>query len=173
MLLLLDGIPAFLYFNDGNPNEFVRIPLLRHKSVTPLGWSGGEGIDTTVMENVTLRTYEGQTIFKGPRTFQPRKLRAASEVQVVGLYDADVWNHLANVLNINMQFAVEFSDAKDVGGQARGTRIKFWGYLAKAEFGELREGSAGEVTLTIRPTLCRVMENGVLQEEQPQIETVQ
>lgn len=101
------------------------------KGVTPPGYSGGGANDTTVMENLAMRTY------------QPKKLITVTNAEMTIQYDPDIYVTLATNINVNQPCAVIFSD---------NATLTFFGWVDEFRPEEAREGTPPEARLTVIPS---------------------
>ena len=101
---------------------------LWEKSVKPPGLDGGEGIDTSTMFNLVYRTKSA------------RHLVSLDNSTMVCAYDPDVYADILNQVNREQAITVIFPDH---------STLSFFGFLQKAEPGELKEGTFPEITITI------------------------
>lgn len=81
------------------------------KEVTPIGWKGGDAIDTTTMLNQVVKTKDAQ------------HLKENTEVAFVAAYDPNNWNGVRELINANNAVTVIFPS---------GAKVSFWGYLRDA-----------------------------------------
>lgn len=98
------------------------------KQVKPPGMDGGEPIDTSTMRNSKFHT------------MHPRSLQKVDSTTVSCAYDPDAYADLQTLVNFPDTVTVHWPTHDSVCA---------YGFLQKAEFGELKEGEFPEVTLTI------------------------
>jgi hypothetical protein len=101
------------------------------KTVKPPPIDGGDGIDTTTMHNIAWRTKDAKHL----KTLAPFAVKCA--------YDPDVVADLILYVNQNTNITVKWPDH---------STLTFFGFISKAEFGDLKEGEFPEVDLTFTPT---------------------
>lgn len=99
--------------------------------VKPAGVDGGAAIDTTTMHNIAFRT------------FSARQLKTLTESTFRGFYDPDFYPTIFNLINVMGTITVTFPDH---------SKLTFFGYYQKLEFGENEEGKPPEVIVTFTPT---------------------
>jgi len=101
------------------------------KTVQPPGLDGGEMIPQTTMFNTTWRTFE------------PRALVTATDMQVVVAYDPAVLTQILALLNVPHSWTIHYPDGS----------TENW-YLALRQFqrAPLVEGTQPEATITMSPT---------------------
>lgn len=96
------------------------------------GINGGEPINISTMHNTTWHTMVA------------RALKTLTPFTLACFYDPDCYNQINAILNDDSgSITIHFPD---------GSTLAFWGYVQKAEFGALQEGTPPEITLTIVPT---------------------
>lgn len=112
---------------------FARKPAIKfwERQVKPPGIDGGEPIQTTTMHNIKWRTMD------------TKHLMTLTEAQSVVAYDPEMYSDILTLINGPDSVTVKFSD---------NSKLAFYGYLSKIDFGELREGEMPEATITIVPT---------------------
>jgi hypothetical protein len=130
------GTPAGIKLKEGQGNSvaFSRRPTVSFWEVTfkPPGIDGGDPVEQTTQLNVAWHT------------MAPRVLKKLTECTGSAAYDPNVYNDILTYL-INQEggVTVHWYD---------GSTLDFWGYLAKFEPEELREGEQPRASFTIVPT---------------------
>lgn len=125
-ILIPDGYQSLFTFND-DPDI-----VIYEVGMTPGGYDVGEPINITNQHNVNWRT------------MFVRRLVTLTPFTVRGYYDPLIYTQLlTRIQNRNQQFTQKWYD---------GSTLAFWGGITNAQFSELVEGTAPEVTITITPT---------------------
>ncbi len=122
---LQDGYQTLIAFAADNDVSFWE------KTVTPPGLDGGDPVETTTMHNTTYRT------------FAPRNLITATDVQTVCAYDPVVYDQIIALINIAGAITVNFPNSDTVD---------FFGFLRSFTPSEIAEGSQPEATVLIHVT---------------------
>ncbi len=124
------------YLTDGHSTRLscVAFPALKFKikTITPMGFDGGDKNDITTMENVTVQT------------FAPQKLYMVSDCTATVAYDPVVLNDMPSVLNQNLEWQITHSDG------SKWTNI--WASLTKFTPGENKKGEQPTASITLSIT---------------------
>jgi hypothetical protein len=123
-----DGHPTTISFGSTPSGETL---LFWEKEVTPPGLSGGGPNPTTTMRNTTWRTNA------------PKKLISLSAGSFLASYDAEAFDQVLAMINVNTQITVTFAD---------GATYVFWGWLDEFTPGASVEGEQPTATVTIEPS---------------------
>lgn len=118
--------------------------FLREKEVTPIGYEGGGGIETTTMRNAPngLPVNPGQAVMS-TRTFAPKSLITISEMDFTAQYDPFVLGQILAVVNIIQLFTITFPD---------GATAAVYGWLDVFKPQALKEGDFPLASCKIIPT---------------------
>lgn len=123
---LKDGYSTRLAFSLNSSIE------LWVKSIQPPALDGGDMIDQTTMHNNQWHTGAA------------RSLIMMGQATMKCAYDPNTYTSLLSLLNAKTgSVTYQFPD---------GSTLSVWGYLAKAEYQEMTEGSQPEVNITINHT---------------------
>lgn len=106
---------------------------LAEKEVKPIGFDGGEEIDTTTMFNAHYRSAAPRRLIKGT----PCTIKAS--------YDNDVTPVLLGQINAEQSFTETYPN---------GSTFCWYGYLKSAEKEVMKEGEQPTYNLTIVPTFA-------------------
>lgn len=121
------GTPTGFYLKDGFSTKiaFQEDPGIQfwERTVKPMGFDGGEGIDISTMFNTRWHT------------MYPRTLLKMANASGQAAYDPDVFPAIVSYLNFNNAVTVHFPT---------NDQLTVWGWLAKMEPGELKEGEFPE-----------------------------
>jgi len=98
------------------------------RSVTPLGFEGGDPVDTSTMFNTTWRTKAS------------RSLKESTDISGSAGYDPRVYDQIVTMINQDDQITIHFPDS---------STIAFWGFLKTFTPAELVEGTFPEASFTI------------------------
>lgn len=120
--VLGDGYQSLITFSSTDTVKFYE------KTIKPIGFDGGGGVDTTTMRNSTVRTSEPKALI----TTMPVSVTAAYEVAVIDVIYA--------LINVKQQIVITFPD---------GDTVTFWGWLSKFDPGDLKEGEQPTATIEI------------------------
>jgi hypothetical protein len=127
--------PTGIYLYNGHATKvtFSEDPNIEiwEKTVTPWGWDGGDGIDTTTMHNAVYRTT------------RPRNLVSTTEFSLTALYDAGAMTALRLLINREQTVTITYPDL---------TTEAIYAYVRMVERDEISEGEPPTMTVTIQPT---------------------
>ena len=101
------------------------------KEVTPPGMDGGGENDITTMRNTTYRTRA------------PKQLVTMTEMSLSVSYDADFYDDILGMINVNQLITITFPDTSTVA---------FYGWLDKFVPGNMVEGEQPTADVTIVPS---------------------
>jgi len=128
-------IPSGFKMPDGFKTliTFANNPAIQiwEETVKPVGWDGGDKIDTTTMHNITYRT------------FAARKLKTIADGGATFAFDPDCWTGLQQEINLEQSITFTFPDH---------SQLAVWGYLQKFENPDFKEGEMPKATGTIVAT---------------------
>ena len=89
---------------------------------------GGGGVETTTLRNTTMRTRK------------PKTLKNLSEASFSAQYDDAHAATIYSAINTNQEITITWPDA---------STLKFWGWVDSVSFGEIVQGEAPTVDITI------------------------
>jgi len=101
------------------------------KEVQPIGFDGGDAVDTTTMHNTTVRTKASRTLID------------VTEATTNAAYDPGVLDSILAILNVETTWTITFPD---------GSTWAFFGYLRVANPQSVAEGAQPEIAINIQPT---------------------
>lgn len=101
------------------------------KEVKPVGYDGGDAIDTSTMWNNQVHTYAARKLIKG------------TDCSVKGAFDPDVYPDLLTQINSEQIITNTFPN---------GATICWYGFLKSAEPDSLKDGAQPDFNLVFVPT---------------------
>lgn len=123
--------------------------LVKEKTVTPPGLSGGGGIDTTTMRNSAVRTKA------------PKSLFSLDNLELSVSYDPLAYNLvISTLINSNRTFTVDFPD---------GSILTFLGFLDEFKPQTHTEGEQPLANIVIIPSLCSTPSAAFITETLPSV----
>jgi len=123
-----DGYQTLMIFKVGTSPAVISFFDM---TIKPPGLDGGDPVQTSTMWNTKWHT------------MQPRVLVKATESTATAAYDPIVYQNILAVLSVEATITIKFPDD---------STVCFYGYLAKFEPGELKEGEMPTATITVAVT---------------------